>query len=68
MFIVYVLSLCGVCLFVVKSYYFGVGGGMNAFASYCETYFGAFRVERVKMILDGKLNVCEILVIRKISE
>jgi len=58
----------GVALIAAKSYYFGVGGGTNAFASYCETYFGALRVERVKTISDGKSNVREILAIRKISE
>ena len=67
-FIAHALSPRGVCLLAAKSYYFGVGGGTNAFASYCETYFGALRVERVKTISDGKSNVREILAIRKISE
>ena len=67
-FIAHALSPRGVCLVAAKSYYFGVGGGTNAFASYCETYFGALRVERVKTISDGKSNVREILAIRKISE
>ncbi|CAL56831.1 Nicotinamide N-methyltransferase-like [Ostreococcus tauri] len=63
-FIAHALSDDGACYVAAKSYYFGVGGGTNAFVSYCEKNYD-FKVERLKKFSDGKSNVREILVVRK---
>jgi len=63
-FIDHALHERGVCYVAAKSYYFGVGGGTNAFTTYCETHFN-FTVERLKTFSDGKSNVREILLLRK---
>ena len=63
-FIDHALHERGACYVAAKRYYFGVGGGTNAFTMFCEKHFN-FTVERLKTFSDGKSNVREILVLRK---
>ena len=58
----------GVCYVAAKSYYFGVGGGTNAFTTYCRKYFD-LEVESLKTFSDGGSNVRELLLVtRKTGE
>jgi hypothetical protein len=54
----------GACYVAAKSYYFGVGGGTNAFTTYCRKYFD-LEVESLKTFSDGSSNVRELLLVRR---
>jgi len=64
-FLAHALSEDGVCFLAAKSYYFGVGGGTHAFSKHCERF--GLRAENAETLSDGKSNVREILIIRKVK-